>query len=571
MEEQIKNAVQKALSELGAGAVNFVVEWPTEMSYGDYATNAALAAAKPLQKKPQEVAELLLPKLKEILGSALTSIEIAGPGFINFTLSPESVTKAMLEIEGQGNTWGNGNENNGKCIMIEYSNPNPFKELHIGHLMSNVVGESLSRLLEASGARVLRDTFGGDVGPHVAKALWSLERDKVTDIVSAKEIGKAYSHGAIAYEESKEAAKEIDELNTRIYEVVGKQNEPQTLSPEDRELLDLWRKGREISMEEFERLFKLLGTKFDYTFFDSDTVEGGMRVVRDGLEKGIFERSDGAIIYDGDKRAQTSENTIPEKGLHTLVFITSRGTPTYETKDIGLAFLKEERAETDEVIIVTAIEQIGHFRVFLAALAEIAPLLSKKTKHVSHGLLRLPTGKMSSRKGNVITAVELLEDMVKRASEKNTDPIVAEQVAIGAVKYMILRQSPGSDIVFDPEKSLSLEGDSGPYLQYALVRAKSVVTQSASGEGTDAPETPYFLERLLIRFPEVVKRSEHELAPNYLAHYLTQLASQWNSFYAQERIIGGDYEAYKLKLARAFILTMQNGLHLLGIPAPERM
>jgi arginyl-tRNA synthetase len=283
--------------------------------------------------------------------------------------------------------------------------------------------------------------------------------------------------------------------------------------------------------------------------------------VQDGVAKGIFEKSDGAIIYPGEK-----------KGLHTLVFITSRGTPTYETKDIGLAFLKEEKISSDEVIIVTGAEQIGHFKVFLAALDEIAPLIAKKMKHVAHGLLSLSTGKMSSRLGNVITATGLIEAIVEKASEKNPDPLVAEQVAIGAIKYMVLRQSPGSNIVFDPEKSLSLEGDSGPYLQYALVRAKSVLEKAVEQKTENSrPESPYLLERTILHFPEVAARAAAELAPNLLTTYLTELAGEWNSFYAQERIVGGEYEAHKLMLARAFVNTMTNGLNLLGIPTPEKM
>jgi arginyl-tRNA synthetase len=286
-----------------------------------------------------------------------------------------------------------------------------------------------------------------------------------------------------------------------------------------------------------------------------------MRIVRDGVKSGVFEESDGAIIYRGEK-----------KGLHTLVFITSRGTPTYETKDVGLAFLREERITSDEVIIVTAIEQTGHFQVFLAALSEIAPLVAAKTKHAPHGLLRLPTGKMSSRKGNVITGAELIEDMIKEVSEKNADPIIAEQVAIGAVKYMILRQAPGGDIIFDPEKSLSLEGDSGPYLQYALVRAKKILSYATTGEGgSDVPETPYDIERLIIHFPQVVARAAQELAPQLVTQYLTELAGMWNSFYAKEQVLGSAEEAYKQDVARAFANTMEKGLGLLGIPAPERM
>ncbi|MEK7515926.1 MAG: DALR anticodon-binding domain-containing protein, partial [Patescibacteria group bacterium] len=182
-------------------------------------------------------------------------------------------------------------------------------------------------------------------------------------------------------------------------------------------------------------------------------------------------------------------------------------------------------------------------------------------------------GKMSSREGNVITVVDFIKSVIKKATEKNEDPLIAEQVAIGAIKYMILRQSPGSDITFDEEKSLSLEGDSGPYLQYALVRARSVIEKapSYSAKATKDQSPITALERIILHFPEVTARSARELAPNLLVNYLTELAGEWNSFYARERIIGGEHEAHKLLVARAFANTISNGLAILGIPTPEKM
>jgi arginyl-tRNA synthetase len=553
MEFKIRKAIETILTQIGAGDVAFVVERPAEASHGDYATNVALVASKALGRSPRESAQEMVEALSSstLLGAtSISKIEVAGPGFINFTLACEAVTLAVTEAVAQGSEWGRGTEENGKRIMVEYTDPNPFKEMHIGHLMSNVIGEALSRLVESEGAKVVRACYQGDVGPHVAKALWGLQKSNITDPVTAKEIGDAYAEASRAYDESPEIKGEIDALNQEIY------------AGTNHTVMELWRKGRDVSLLAFERLYKILGTHFDYYFFESETVESGLRIVTDGLTKGIFEKSDGAVIYRGEK-----------KGLHTLVFITSRGTPTYETKDIGLAFLKEEKCPSDESIIVTSIEQIGHFKVLLSALSEIAPLLAKKTRHIPHGLLRLTSGKMSSREGNVITASDFIRDIIEKTSEKNPDPLVAEQVALGAVKYMILRQAPGGDIIFDPEKSLSLEGDSGPYLQYALVRAKSVVKQAGAQTraGGSGPEEPYLIEKIILHYPEVVTYSVRKLAPNLLVNYLTELAGEWNSFYAQERIVGGDYEAYKLLVARAFVQTMTNGLTLLGIPTPERM
>jgi arginyl-tRNA synthetase len=560
MEDTLRSAIASALAAVGAPEATFVVEWPADLAHGDYATNAALAASKIVGKNPRELAEELTALLHDSLKDAMAAIEVAGPGFINFTLARPVITGIVKEAGALKEEWGKCATASGSRVSIEYSNPNAFKEMHIGHLMGSIMGESVSRLIENAGAQVIRDTFGGDIGPNVAKCLWAIQRKGSTDIANAAEIGQAYIQGATAYDESPEAKQEIDELNTKIYEVVAKQDTQESLTDEERALLSLWRKGREVSMQEFRRIWKILDTHFDYELFDSDTGDTGLRVVRDGLASGVFKESEGAVIYDGEG-----------KGVHTMVFITSRGTPTYEAKDIGLAFLREERIPNDQIIIVTGNEQIGRFQTVLSALSEIAPLIASKTRHVATGFLTLTTGKMASRKGNIIAAAALIEEVMSRASEKNSDLVIAEQVGMGAIKYMILRSAPGSNIIFDPEKSLSLDGDSGPYLQYSLVRARSVLAQAGEKEVSDAPSEPYELERLLIRFPQVTELAYAEEAPHKITQYLTQLAGEWNSFYAKERIIGGEYEGYKLAVARAFATTMENGLRLLAIPAPERM
>ena len=522
MEERIIKAVEEALTNAGVSQHSlhpFTVDRPTEMSHGDYYTNAALVKANLLHKNPRELAEKIAEELKNALGDSVSKIEVAGSGFINITLARGGVTFIVAEADAQGAEWGKGVMAKGFRVIIEYSNPNAFKEMHVGHLVGTIIGEAVSRLIENSGATLARNTFGGDIGPNVAKALWGLQKNGVSEPTTAQEIGAAYTEGSKAYESDPQAKEEIDALNQAVY------------AGTDRALMELWRKGRDVSVAEFRRIWKLLGTHFDFEFFDSDTIETGLRIVNDGLTKGVFEKSDGAIIYNGEK-----------KGVHTMVFITSHNTPTYEAKDIGLAFIKEERWPSNKVIIVTGNEQVGRFKTVLAALSEIAPLATK-TEHLATGFLKLASGKMSSREGNVITAAGFIADIIKKASEKNADPLIAEQVAIGAIKYMILRQAPGSDIIFDAEKSLSLEGDSGPYLQYALVRAKSVLVQAIEKGGTPAagaPPEPYKLERIILHFPEAVARAGAFRMPNLLVNYLTELAGEWNSFYAQERIVGGD-------------------------------
>ncbi|MFZ2500717.1 MAG: arginine--tRNA ligase [Minisyncoccia bacterium] len=543
MEERIEKAVQEYLAQAGAPETVFVVERPVDATHGDYTTNAAFAAAKSLGKNPRELADSLARYLIDSLGTSVAShVSVAGPGFVNITLAREAVTRAVVEADAQGSEWGKGRVNIGQRVMVEYTDPNPFKEMHIGHLMSNAIGESIARLIESSGATVSRANYQGDVGLHVAKAIWGKQQK------SEVSWGEAYVFGSEHYETHKE---EIDRLNKTIYE------------KSDPAVNTLYDEGRAQSLEHFEKIYHMLGTTFAHYFFESDVGPIGLAIVQKHPE--IFEKSEGAVVFKGEPY-----------GLHTRVFINNKGLPTYEAKELGLVEAKKQKGDFDISLTITANEIQEYFKVVRRVAEMLFPDLEGKMIARFHGFLKLTTGKMSSRKGNVITALEFIEEVKEDASERNTDPLVAEQVAIGAIKYMVLRQAPGSDIIFDPEKSLSLEGDSGPYLQYALVRAKSVLAQVESGiwrlpAGRQAPDSPYLIERALMHFPEVVARAAREFAPNVLVTYLTELASEWNSFYAQERIIGGDHEAHKILVARAFINTMTNGLTLLGIPTPEKM
>lgn len=546
MRDILEAHIAKAAVILGLDASRATLEYPGDLAHGDFASNIAMVTAKEAGENPRALAEKVVVALGDIEG--VSRIDIAGPGFINFTLAREYFSKTIFEV---GNDWGRNTSLRGKMVVVEYSCPNPFKEMHIGHLMSTVIGESVSRLIEYSSATTIRDSYSGDVGPHVAKALWGMREQNSEGALTPEGVGTAYAYGALQYEESEEAKKEIDALNVAIYK------------GDDEALMKLWAEGKEVSIIAFKELYEKLGTHFDRFFFESETADIGLQKVQEGLSKGVFEKSDGAIIYPGEK-----------KGLHTLVFVTSRGTPTYEAKELGLAFIKEKEYPADASYILTASEQIGHFKIVKAALEEIAPDLAQKTHHIPHGFLRLPEGKMSSRKGNVVTARSLIENAIQRAGERNPDEATAETVGVAAVKYAILRAKPGSDVVFDIEQALSTEGDSGPYLQYSYARARSILEKASannlSGE-RHAPENLTPLERMLPRFPSVVLRAAGEFEPHYVTTYLTELAGAFNSWYANEKIIGSDHEEYKLALTAAFAQTMKNGLWLLGIEAPEKM
>jgi len=541
---------------LGENARGFVVE--KSFGFGDYATNAAMMNAKKGEGEPRDFAEFLMAELwkSEEIRKVVEKMEIAGPGFINFYLKDDVVRGNIGHILNEGTKYGKNETEKGQKVIVEYTDPNPFKEVHIGHLMSNTIGEAFSRIIEANGADVKRACYQGDVGMHVAKSIYGMQRMEITDVHS---LGKAYVFGSQAYEEHK---KEIQEINKKVYE------------KSDEEINALYEKGRKLSLDYFEIIFKRLGTHFDYYFYESETNILGKKTVEENIGK-IFEKSDNAVVFKGEVY-----------GLHTRVFINSEGLPTYEAKELGLAKIKHDAYPYDTSIVITGNEVNDYFKVLLCAMSQIFPELEKKTKHVSHGMLRLPTGKMSSRTGDIITAESLISALSEMVMEKITDRDiedkgkVAEEIAIAGIKYSILKQSPGKDIIFDPQKALSFEGDSGAYLQYAYVRTQSILRKSSLRVVLSEtlrttlrePEPVSGLEKMLFEgLPNAVLMARRELAPNYIATYLIDLCREFNAYYEQNQILGNEHTEHRLALVESVGIVLKNGLNLLGIPVLEKM
>lgn len=551
----IEQCITEALSRLGVGSPQVVLELTGDLSHGDYATSAALAYAKEFNMAPRALAEKLVEMMGAIDGVA--RIDIAGPGFINFSIDPKVTWEYLKTGKDNGDTWGGNAQKSGKNIIVEYTDPNPFKEFHIGHLVTNAIGESIARLQVFAGAEVKRANYQGDVGRHVARAIWGLMQsgESAQDV---KALGRAYAVGAAADIEDSSAKQEITAINKKVYD------------RSDEKINELYDQGRKASLDHFEDLYALLGTKFDFYFFESETGPVGKEIVRSHIADGIFKESDGAVVYEGEKH-----------GLHTRVFLNSEGLPTYEAKELGLSRMKYEKYAYDTSIIITANEVNEYFKVLLAAMGEIFPDLSAKTVHISHGMMRLPEGKMSSRTGNVITGESLLEDLEavskERAALSRSDDIeqLARDVAVAAVKFQILKGGIGKDIIFDRERALSLEGDSGPYLQYSYARTCAILEKAREShiDATfDTGAIPSDLVRLTSRFADIVLHAQEELEPHLVATYLINLAASFNSWYAQEHILDGTAAAgHKVAIVSAVSMTLKNGLWLLGIPAPKKM
>lgn len=558
MEGEIREFIDAALAAKGLDAVAVTVEHPADESHGDYATNAALVAAKRLGANPRALAEDLVAQMAG-KSPNIESIEVAGPGFINFHLARSFFAEAVANARAKGDAYGTNDTRKGEEILFEYTSPNLWKPLHVGNLVGNIVGESVSRLFEAEGATLRRINYPSDIGLTVAKGVWGLKKTG-GDPEDINAIGEAYRVGNEAYETDETAKTEIEAVNRALY------------AGDDEGLKALRERGLRTSHRHLMELCRMLGTSFDLEIRESEVSDIGTELVRTHTGD-VFVESDGAVVFPGE-----------QYGLHTRVFLNSQGLPTYEAKDLG-NFARKERAypHWTHSYIVTGGEQREYFMVLFEAMRRVFPDTADKIlAHIPTGFLTLTTGKMSSRKGNVLTAESLLaslmEEVEKRATESRAENLASlvEEVAVGALKYQILRQAAGQDIVFDKERALSLEGDSGPYLMYAHARMSSIEEKAAAAgmhAGTDAPEVPYALERFLYRFPEVVLRAGHECAPHHLVVYLTELASRFNAFYAVEKIVddGDPYAPYKLSLTKAARVVLRNGLALLGIAAPERM
>ena len=557
MKFELEQAVAAAVRDLYGVEVTVELTRPDEQ-FGDFATNVALQLTKQVGKNPREIGEALADKLRS--DERLAEVNVAGPGFLNMRLQ----NAALLSTLGAESAKTLA----GQTVLVEYSDPNPFKPLHAGHLYTTLVGDTIARLVEHAGAKTIRLNFGGDVGLHAGKSMWAIVQElggeypeKLADIAEGGRpawLGARYVEGNNAYEEDEAAKTAIIEANKRVY---GLQDANDHESP----FAQIYWTCRQWSYEYFATLYtQLQVVPFDRFIPESEVTPLGLETVRAQLEKGVFERSDGAVVFRGE-----------DQGLHTRVFINSEGLPTYETKDVGLSLTKWRDYHFDESIIITANEQMQYMQVVLAAIHAFAPEPADRTRHLTHGIVKLQGGvKMSSRKGNVVTALEILEAARVAGEASGTHP--NEETILAAVKYAFAKNRIGGDIVYDPLESIALEGNSGPYLQYAHARARSILAKSASQtyvleKDMQLEPAERSLVRMLSQYVEAVDRATAERMPHYVCTYLYELAQAFNRFYENNRVIGDDREQLRLGLVSQYADTLKRGLELLGIHAPERM
>lgn len=528
--------------------------------FGDFATNVAMQLTMQLSKSPREIAEAIVQHLRESETEQIKDVSVAGPGFINITLSDAALSSLALAAPGKKpDTYKN------QVVVAEYSDPNPFKVLHAGHIYTSVVGYAIGSLVEAAGGEVHRVNFGGDVGLHVGKTMWAIlqdlggeNSDKLQDVPEAERadwMAKCYVKGNSAFDDDEQAKAQILELNKRVYQL-HKQNDHE--SP----FAQIYWTCRQWSYDALNAFYARIGTPFEKYYPESICAAPGLKTVREHMEKGVYEHSNGAVVFKGEKY-----------GLHTRVFINAQGIPTYEAKDVGLIMLKKQDYNFDRSIVITDNGQEQYMAVVLKSIEQFAPELTQATTHLTHGVVKLKGGvKMSSRKGNILRAGDVL-DLVADTYNKmhGRDD---EQAMLGAVKYSFLKYRIGADIIYDPEESVSLEGNSGPYLQYAHARARSIFRKTSTqptDDLNDLSEGERSLTRKISEYSEVVQKAVNELMPHHIATYLHELAQTFNRFYEHNRVVGDKREAQRLKLVTLYADVLKDGLDLLGITAPEQM
>lgn len=551
--QELQEKLKEIVSTLTDEEVEVTLSPPSNTYNGDFTTNVALR----MGGNPMENAEKVKIPLEKDLPEGVEKIEIAKPGFINFFLSKDYLIENLSLISDE---YGKGETSQDKKILIEFAHPNTHKEFHIGHLRNISTGESIARILVFQGADLKRVNYQGDIGLHVAKALFGImtyqnemeNEAKMSLDEMAKLLGKAYAEGSKAYEDNEESKKEILKINKQIY-------------AKDSEIVPLWKKTRQWSLDYFENIYKRVGAKFDRLYFESEVYGPGKEIVEAHIKDGIFQEDAGAVIFDGEKY-----------GLHKRVFITGEGNATYEAKEMGLAPLEYKEFPFDEALHIVGPEQAGYFQVVFKAIELVNPEIGKAEKHISYGFVQLKDGKMSSRMGNVVSGVWLLDEAKKRLKEVYPDmeDETLETVGVGAVKYSMLKFGRTSDISFSFDESISLEGNSGPYIQYTYARIQSILRRAKSSSNVQSetlePEEKELL-RYLVQFPEVVAQAAESYSPNLIANYLFNLSQKFNLFYQKHQVIGSTSEEFKIALIAGVGQVIKNGLNLLGIGTVEKM
>lgn len=543
--EQIKSVFNQAIKTLYGKELKIDLTRP-DPNFGDFATNIALQLSKETGKNPHQIAT----EITELVKTApeIISLEVAGPGFINVRVVDSVLIDMILSDSAEGTH---------RKVVIETNNPNPFKAMHIGHAFNAIVADTIANLLEAGGAETHRVSYHGDVGAHVGKSMYSLLRyvdgnpERLNAIPENERntfMSRMYAEGAQAYKDSAVAKQEIDELAA------------QSFTREDK----LYKRVYEIcaawSFQQIDSLVAELGNKpIEKRYLESQADELGVKTVKEHV-RDVFIESKGALVFPGEKY-----------GSFNNVFVSSAGRGLYGARDLGLMQLKDADFQPEKSYIVTAEEQRDYFKGVIKAAELCLPELKSTTINISTGTVKLTTGKMSSRSGDVLEVGWLFKQITESLIKYDSSTV--DDVATAAIRYQFLKVRVGSDVIFSVDEAANLQGNTGPYLQYAYVRAVSILQKAEQGAGEavgfDSAEHTLILK--ISEYKEVLGRATEELMPHHIANYLYELTQEFNRFYEKNRIIGDKREKQRLYVVHLYADTLKSGLSILGIPAPEKM
>jgi arginyl-tRNA synthetase len=585
LRKQIAENILAALKTMGCDPVPSMQELvlqlvePPQVSMGDLAFGCFMLA-KALKKSPAIMAQELKTELEKekSLEKNVEKMTAAGP-YLNFSLKAEWIGKEILQPILSGEFFKTKLTSQNPKTMIEYSQPNTHKELHVGHMRNACLGDSLVRMGRYAGYDIVSSTFPGDVGTHVAKCLWYLKyKNKETIPMTGKGewLGKIYSKANLLLEDELGTDKEAD--NREKLTLILKQ-----LEAKSGEFFDLWKETKQWSLELMQSVYQWGDIHFDQWYWESDVDSASVEFVRKLYSEGKLVKSEGAVGFD-----------LEAEGLGFCLLLKSDGTGLYATKDLELARRKFVDFKIEKSIYVVDMRQELHFKQVFKVLEKLGFEQAKDCFHLKYNFVELPDGAMSSRKGNIVPLMELvqkMEEMVKTQylaryqSEWSPDEIelIAQQVAKGAIKYGMLRMDTNKKIVFDMNEWLKLDGESGPFIQYAGARIQSLVRKLSEKSQRESVlrhwqllqhQTEKQLMQALIQFHQTLLAAVEMNKPHLLCTYLYDLAKRFNQFYHDCSIGQAETEDLKetrLALAQATGLIIQKGLEVLGIPSPEKM
>ncbi len=607
IEQQILAAIAEALDKAYGVALpgEAHLDTPPDGALGDFAF-ACFPLARLVRSAPAAIAARLAQELKA--DSPIATVQAVGP-YLNFTVEKEALFRvSCTDILASPETFGKSDVGKGEKVLIEYSAPNTNKPQHLGHVRNNLLGMSIANLLEAIGHQVVRVNLVNDRGVHICKSMLAYQvfgQGKTPHSEGVKGdhfVGDFY----VLYEKQQHQEwqewlaargvdlKRLDDQGRRRLEAeflnqsrwYGRVKEMlQRWEAGDPEVLALWRTMNNWVYEGFDQTYRRLGCRFDKVYKESETYQLGRALVEEGLKRGIFYRKpDGSVWVD-----------LSDQGLGEKLLLRSDGTSVYITQDIGTTKLKFDDFGMKRAIWVVGDEQIYHFQVLFAVMKKLGFAWADGCYHLAYGMIDLPAGKMKSREGTVVDADDLMDELFKMEREeiarRHLDiapedlDATAEILAQGALKFYILRFGPQSRMLFDPAESISFDGFTGPYVQYAYVRVRSIFRKSGKDEfAAVSPEACDFsvlvepeeiaLVRRLHSFPGEVKAAALSYNPARLATYLWELAKAFSRFYHEHSVLHAPEEKLRqarLVLAKATSIVLRRGLALLGIDVPERM